>query len=90
MIKKTTKTVKGLARKLFNVLTPSILLIGAGLIATGMTFMDLNVMSTLPDQATRMSMLTGIATMWLVFIAAIATHFTLWTDVEEADSGDGP
>lgn len=84
MIKKTTKTVKGLARKLFNILTPTVLLIGVGLIATGMTTIYLNTLPSITDLVTRNMYLTQIAVMWMVFIVGIAMHFTLWTDVDEA------
>lgn len=82
MINSTKKSVKGLWRKLFNIFTPSILFLGAGLIATGMTIMYLNTLPDIGDRATRMMYLTQVAIIWIVFIIGIATHFTLWTDVE--------
>lgn len=82
MINTTKKKVKGLARKLFNILTPTVLLIGSGLIAAGMTILYLNTVPMINDVPTRMQYLTQIAIMWLIFIVGMSTHFTLWTDVE--------
>lgn len=86
---RATKTLKGLSRKLFNILPPTVLFIAAGLIAAGMTLMDISIIQDMADIHLRMMFITQIATMWLVFVLGIATHLTLWTDIEEA-TAEGP
>ena len=79
---KKMNTTKFLARKLYNILPPSVIFVGGGLIAFGLTWFDINVISTSVDPVARAGVITQIGILWLVFMMGIATHATLWTDLE--------
>jgi len=79
-----TNNIKLLAKKLYNIIPPSILIIGSGLIAFGISIYDISIMNTTGASVIeRTLMLTGMATMWVVFLLGISVHLTLWTDLDD-------
>jgi len=77
---------KFLAKKLYNILPPSVIFIGGGLIAFGLTIFDITIISSSTDMVARAGIITNIGILWLVYLMGVATHTTLWTDLEEDPS----
>lgn len=76
--------IKLLAKKLYNIIPPSILIIGSGLIAFGISIYDIALMNSVGSSTTeRAILLTGMAGMWIVYLVGISVHLTLWTDLED-------
>jgi len=77
-------TIKLLAKKLYNIIPPSVLIIGSGLIAFGISIYDIALMNTMgADPVERSIILTGMAGLWMIFLMGISVHLTLWTDLED-------
>jgi hypothetical protein len=76
--------VKLLFKRIYNIIPPSVLIVGSGLIAFGISIYDISMMNTVGATAIeRTLMLTGMSTMWVVFLLGISVHLTLWTDLED-------